>query len=238
MHSVLNIKKFLLFILFICLSSCTIIVRDPARKYNKEFLAKNKFKIRRAKNKHTEIAKEYGIYYTDDATTKLVDTEYYSSTPSTSKKKNFLVRSKSANATNIANKNMTYVGDDKTIYKRETNLKDDKLSSLKEEDDIILYLENNYDNYRTEKNINRGVALTPEQIYGTKAQIKEKPFNSIDNEELLVSFDYIDLISRIRNDIYIQEQQGNKVIGSDKKQDGVINSIKEKFMNLFKGNKK
>ena len=92
---------------------------------------------------------------------------------------------------------------------------------------MVAYLDENYSDYRQEQN-NMDIDISNEAIYGSLPDRKNKKYYTIDTDELLVSYDYIDLLSRVRTDIYIQQKAEQK---QQQKQE--ISNLKQKIMNMF-----
>ena len=221
------ISSIFLPLLYFSIFACVRVVEDPAKKYNKEFLSKYGMVIREPKTRHKIIANDFGIKYTENVVKNTVDAIYYDNM-SVKNKKNFVAKSNRYNKTDIINKDMEYLEQDKSIYKPESNLRENKLDSLKETGNVIAYLDENYSNYKQEQN-NIEIEISKDTLYGSLLERKNKKYYIIDNDELLVSYDYIDLLSRVRTDIYIQQQQEQ----TQQQQQSNENSLKQKILNVF-----
>ena len=221
------ILSIVLFLVCFSICCCVRVVEDPAKKYNREFLSKYGMVIREPKIRHKTIANDFGIKYTEDVVKNTVDAIYYDNM-SVKNKKNFVAKSNRYNKTDIINKDMEYLEQDKSIYKPESNLRENKLDSLKETGNVIAYLDENYSNYKQEQN-NIEIEISKDMLYGSLSERKNKKYYIIDNDELLVSYDYIDLLSRVRTDIYIQQQQEQ----TQQQQQSNENSLKQKILNVF-----
>jgi hypothetical protein len=207
------------------------VVEDPAKKYNAEFLKNNSTKINRAKNKHLAKAKEHGINYRVDEI-DLVDSKYYNVNVGTKSKKNY--RNNNNMDEEEDRKNVDYLNSDISIYYKQRNLKDKEDSYFDDYDDRkkIYYVEDNYPDYSKEKISFGDIEASSEKLYGSLDSRKEKEYNMVDNQTMQENFDYIDIMDRIKKEIYIKSKEDEKKTsgGTGK----IIKSIREKFTSLFK----
>jgi hypothetical protein len=234
MYSYSKIRRALVFSLTgLMMFSCTRIVVDPAKKYNDSFLAKNNLKISRSKRKHKTLAKGYGILYDKEKERARVEDDFYKTKVSYKKRKYFVLEGKE-NIDKYIKENIKYVGDDVGLYYRESKLKGDGDSTNEGKEFEIFYLADNYDSYKEDRKIQKAVELSEEKLYGLWNERKEKAYNQIDGEEILVSFDYVDLLSRVRTEVYLEEKNRSGESGNVA---DVISSIKDKIFGIFKGGK-
>lgn len=220
--------KFFIFLLLFC--SCTTVRYDPAKKYNEEFLKNNGLKIRAQKSKHMKIAKENDIYYRDNKT-DLIDSKYYNSINGTKLKREY----KNTGYIDEEKKKeeIKYLDSDLSICYRERKLKDSDISdSCTYNCGDIVYLENNYKDYSKDRVNFDDVEPSREQLYGSLMLRKEKEYNYIDNITMQRNFDYIDIMNRVKREIYLKEKEEEN--RENNKNTGVVNSIKNRFRNLFK----
>jgi hypothetical protein len=204
-------------------------------------LAKNSLKISRAKKKHKEIAKEYGIMYDKKKERAKVEKSAYDNNSSVKNKKYFVLKGKE-NVDNYLKANIRYLGDADSIYYRESKLVKNSLVKDRITDNTpIFYLAENYENYKLDnKKTRKEVELTDEQLHGSWEERKEKAYNQIDQEDLLVSFDYIDLLSRVRNEVYLEEKKRDGAAADTADNEhitSITTTIKEKIFNIFKNRK-
>jgi hypothetical protein len=230
----LKIKPAIIFITAMCLTSCARVIIDPAKKYNDDFLAKNNLKISRLRRKHKAIAKNYGILYDKEKERITIDDDFYKTKTSAKKRRYFVLEGKE-NIDKFLEENIKYLGDDISVYYRESKLKGGGDSTNKNKDFEILYLTDNYSSYKEDRQTQKSVELDSEKLYGSWKERKEKAYNQIESEEILVSFDYIDLLSRVRTEVYLEEKDNAGGSGS-----GIANTvtlIKDKILGIFKGGK-
>lgn len=227
-------KIFLLFcILATILTSCVSIIEDPSKKYNDEFLNKNSLKIKRQKQKHLKIARENDIYYSDDKI-NLVDSKYYNAMRGTSQKKNYKGKIKIENGNETKN-DIKYLNEQLSIYYSNRRLKDKDDNFIECEYDCsenIAYLENNHNSYSKNRISFDDIQLTEEQLYGNLTLRKDKQYNQIDAITLQKEFDYIDVMNRIKNELYLKEKE--KMSKNTQKYNKTIDNVKNKFLKLFK----
>lgn len=218
------------FIVILFLTSCNT-VEDPSAKYNREFLKSNSPKIRRKKNKHLRIAKENNIYYTNDVSS-LVDSDYYEPIRGTKLKKNF--RDKKTLDDIPKAEEIKYLDSDISLYYKQRNLKDLQYYDKKNIDgEKILYLADNYDNYLKKGVTFDDIKLDNNKLYGTIEERKDKNYNYIDSAIMQENFDYIDIMNRVKNEIYIKQKGERQKKESPEKGNSTINSVVNKFKDLF-----
>lgn len=226
MHLYFLKNKFFCLFILIFVSSCIKVIEDPAKKYNDEFLRTNSRKINRMKQKHLKIAKEQGIYYRKNETDS-IDPAYYKNANGTKIKKSY----RNNNIEEDNKKAINYIDDELSIYYKQRNLKDDDLISLNEDrDHLILYLAENYTDYSKEKIGFSDIEISSEKLYGSLKLRKEKDYRAIDYLILQENFDYIDVMNRVKKELYLenkQKQQTNTIKEN-------ATSIKNRFMDLFK----
>jgi hypothetical protein len=230
----LKIKFAAAFIIVVFVTACTRVIVDPAKKYNDDFLAKNNLKISRLRRKHKAIAKNYGIFYDKEKERITVEDDFYKTKTSAKKRKYFVLEGKE-NIDKYLKENIKYLGDDISVYYRESKLKGNGDSTNKNKDFEILYLTDNYSSYKEDRRIQKNIELDSEKLYGSWKERKEKAYNQIDGEEILVSFDYIDLLSRVRTEVYLEEK--NNAGGSSSSISNTVTLIKDKILGIFKGGK-
>ncbi len=229
-------KKFIKnIILLLYLPSCVNVIESPVKKYNTEFLRTNARKINRSKNKHLNLAKQQNIYYRIN-NTDAIDNAYYKKTNGSKLKKNYRY-----DDTNIKNeekpKELKYLGSDLSIYYKQRNLKDDSDFIKFDEDhsQFIMYLAENYPDYSKERISFGDIKPSSDMLYGNLKLRKEKEYKYIDNQTMQENFDYIDIMNRVKKEVYLEnKKQEIKDNINNKKTEGTLTTIKNKFMNLFK----
>jgi hypothetical protein len=224
-------RDFFCVIIVVLSVSCVRVVEDPAKKYNTEFLKNNSLRIKKSKEKHLEKAKEHGINYRVREA-DIVDADYYYKTPvGTKAKKNYRTNSED----NDKKKDIKYLGTDISIYHKQRNLKDkeDYILDRNRNNKSIFYVKENYSDYAEEKITFNDITPTTEKLYGDLKLRKEKRYNSINNRVMQESFDYIDIMNRIKKEMYLKDKE-NETINADKRKTNVTTNIRSKFMNLFK----
>jgi hypothetical protein len=226
----LSSKISCIFLLF--LPACFDVPRDPVRKYNDDFLSKNSLKIARAKNRHKQIAQKHGIIYDKDKERALVGDDFYNQKVS-AKKRNYFVLEGKKNIDDFVRNNIKYLGKDLSIYHVESKLKGNNVVDEDNENLPTFYLVENYDSYKQDKRAQEEIKLNEERLYGSWGARKEKAYNRIEGKEILVSFDYINLLSRIRTEVYLNEREQSQSSGSTSSRIG--ETIKDKIFNLFRG---
>jgi hypothetical protein len=220
------------------MTSCVKTVEDPAKAYNTQFLAKNGLKISRAKRKHKQIAKDYGIMYDKEKERAKVNKDAYDN-KMTAKSRGYFRLEGKQNIDDYLKKNIQYLGDEDTIYYRESKLVKNNSADERDTDDSpILYLANNYEDYKLDKKVQKKIEIAGKDLYGDWDERKKKSYNQIDQDEILISFDYIDLLSRVRNEVYFNElerEEGSVSIGNSIA--NIAASIKNKIFSIFKTSK-
>jgi hypothetical protein len=213
------------------LPACLDIPRDPAERYNSDFLSKNNLKIARAKKKHKKIAGEHGIIYDKEKERAIVEDDFYDQKVSAKKRNYFTLRGKK-NIDNFVRDNIKYLGSDLSIYYRESRLKGGNIPDGNDKDSSIFYLAENYAGYKQDKRAQEEIKLDEEKLYGSWETRKEKAYNRIEGEEILVSFDYINLLSKIRTEVYLNEKERTQSGGQLSK---TSETIRDKIFNIFRG---
>lgn len=224
----LKCNIFIIILLFF-LNACGTI-EDPVTKYNKEFLKTNSMKIRRQKTKHLKIANENNIYYRENKT-DLVDADYYEPIRGTKLKRDFKNKKTIEDIPDI--EDIDYMDSDLSLYYRQRNLKDTQYYD-DDNSQKILYLAENYKDYSKERVDFVDIEPTSDKLYGTIKERKDKNYNYIDSPVMQENFDYIDIMNRVKNEIYLKQKEEE----SKKKANtgGVVNSVVNKFKNLFNKN--
>ena len=220
-----KIKVFLLLILL--LPSCRRVIESPVVKYNREFLKKNSMKIARQKSKHKKIAEQNSIYYRDNKV-DLVDEYYYEPMRGTKLKKEY--RGKRT-LSEDENTNVEYMDSDLSLYYKQRNLKD---FDIYDDDDSnkILFLAENHGDYSEEGVSFTDINPTSEQLYGTIQERKEKDYNYIESDVMQENFDYIDIMNRVKNEIYLKQKEERQQRERENS-GGVVNSIIDRFKKIF-----
>ena len=223
-----------IFIIVCLLSvSCTNIIEDPAKKYNDEFLRNNYLKIRKKKAKHLEIARENNIYYRDEKV-DLVDSKYFTPIKGTKLKKDY--RDRVENTENNKKDEIKYLGSDLSIYYKERRLKDKDIIDDCDYDygcvENIIYIEDNYPDYSKEKVMFSDIKPSEEKLYGSLELRKDKSYNYIDSAVMQENFDYIDIMNRVKKELYLKEKR-QIVEKTDNNKNSIIDNIKNKFKSLF-----
>ncbi|MBO4956495.1 MAG: hypothetical protein J6C50_01520 [Rickettsiales bacterium] len=226
-----NKKNYLLlfFVCYFCVS-CARVIEDPAKRYNDEFLKNNYLKIRRKRDKHLKLAKQHDIYYRDDKT-DLIDSKYYNATDGTKLKKEY--RSRKYNEEEINTDKVKYLDSDLSLYYRDRRLKDTKIGDSCDYncDNTILYVQDNYKDYSKEKITFDDIEPTREQLYGSLALRKDKEYHYIDNTVMQKNLDYIDVMDRVKSEVYLRQKALDAEHNRGK---GTVDAIKNKFKDLFK----
>lgn len=220
-------KKSSIFLLILLLTSaCVRIIEDPVKKYNTEFLKNNSRRISRNKKKHLAIAKEEGIYYRNNETDK-IDLKYYAAANGTKLKKSYKTKINGSND-EYSKKDIQYLDSDLSIYYRQRNLKD-KEDILLSDDKInrIFYIQDNYFDYAKQKITFSDVEPTSEKLYGSLELRKEKEYNYISNQIIQENFDYIDIMNRVKKELYLKEKENSSNVKKN------MSSVKSKFLKLF-----
>ncbi|MDR0572058.1 MAG: hypothetical protein LBG48_04375 [Rickettsiales bacterium] len=238
MRSHSKIRLFFCSFFALGLTSCIKSVEDPAKAYNTQFLAKNWLKISRAKKKHKKIAKDYGIMYDKEKERAKVEKDAYKH-KLTAKSRGYFVLKGEENVDNYLKENIKYLGDENTIYYKESKVIKNNLVDKRSTDDFpILYLADNYGDYKLDKKTQKKIDVADEDLYGSWDKRKEKSYNQIDQDEILVSFDYIDLLSRVRTEVYFDELEREEGgVGVASSLVNIAASIKNKIFNIFKTKK-
>ena len=224
-------NKCLLIYLLLFSTSCMRIIEDPAKKYNDEFLKNNSIKIRRYKNKHLKLAEEHDIYYRDNKV-DLVDSKYYNATDGTKLKKEYRSR-KYKEKIEEKNNNIEYLDQDLSIYYTNRTLKDvDGLVECEYNcDNSVRYVENNHKDYSSAIVGFNDININNSYLYGNLSLRKEKDYNYVDNAVLQVNYDYIDIMNRVKEELYLKQKgKENKKMPTNK---DALTNIKGKFLNLF-----
>lgn len=230
-------NKIILVYLLICVccftSSCMRIIEDPAKKYNEEFLKNNYMKIKRYRDKHLKLAENYDIYYRDDKV-DLVDSKYYNATDGTKLKKEYRSR-KYKEEHNKKHNDIEYLNQDLSIYHTNRTLKDvDDLDECGYNCDTdIMYVENNYKDYSSSIVSFDDVKINNMYLYGDLSLRKEKDYNYVDGAVLQANFDYIDVMNRVKEELYLRQK--SEEIKKKTTNKDTLNNIKSKFLNLFNG---
>lgn len=231
----LKSSKFVYVLAFFYLSSCVRTVDNPVKKYNSEFLRNNSNKISRSKNKHLSLAREQGIYYRVSEA-DAIDSNYYKGANGSKLKKNY--RNNNKMNEEEKQKEIKYLDDNLSIYYKHRSLKDDSdmIKLDKDHKEFLMYLAENYPDYSKER-INFGdIEPSSEILYGDLTLRKDKDYKYIDNQTMQENFDYIDIMSRVKKQLYLEGKKREIKNNEGKKKDaeGAIQSIKNKFMGLFK----
>lgn len=207
------------------------IIEDPAKKYNEEFLKNNYMKIKRYKDKHLRLAESHNIYYRDNKV-DLIDSKYYNATDGTKLKKEYRSR-KYKEKQNEKQNDIEYLNQDLSIYYTNRNLKD--VNDLDECEyncsTNIAYVENNYKDYSNSVVGFDDIKINNLYLYGDLSLRKEKDYNYVDGAVLQANFDYIDIMNRVKEELYLKqkaEEQKKNSVNVDK-----LNNIKGKFLKLF-----
>ena len=211
----------------VLLTSCRNVVESPVAKYNREFLKKNSMKIMKQRNKHMKIASENNIYYRDNKA-DLVDEEYYEPMRGTKLKREF--RNKRITDEEEEQEKIKYLDSDISIYYRERTLKDPD-TYYDEDNEEIVFLAENYGDYSEDIVSFSDVWPTSEELYGSLEFRKTKDYNYIDSDVMQENFDYIDIMNRVKNEIYLQQKE--EQVAEERKSGGVINTVLDKFKQLF-----
>ena len=201
-------------------------IEDPVAKYNREFLKTNSMKIRRQKNKHLKIANENNIYYRENKT-DLVDADYYEPIRGTKLKRDFRNKKTIEDIPDVGD--IEYMDSDLSLYYRQRNLKDPQYYD-DDNSQKILYLAENYKDY-SEERVDFDIEPTSDKLYGTIEERKDKNYNYIDSSVMQENFDYIDIMNRVKNEIYLKQKEEETKNKSNNT--GIINSVVNKFKNLF-----
>lgn len=228
----LNINKYCYIFLVFFLISCSNISYDPARKNNEAFLAKNSVKIRSIKSKHLKIAKEYNIHYSDNNVKKIVDRDFYTKKISNKSKDN-LTTDDIIIDEKIPIKDPDFLDDENSLYFQDRKTIDKKISNVKDGPSDIIYLKNNYTNYKKENNIYEGNVITDKQLYGSYEERNKKKYKELDRKLTQKNFDYIYLISEQKKQLFLQELEDEEK-RNPKQKSGILDKMK----NLLGGNKK
>lgn len=215
------------FIIIFLLTACNTI-EDPVAKYNREFLRTNSNKIRRQKNKHIKIANENNIYYRDNKT-DVVDSDYYEPIRGTELRKKFKDKKTMDEIEKI--EDINYFDSDLSLYYRQRNLKDPQLYDDRNKENI-LFLSKNYKDY-SEERVDFNITPDEDKLYGTIEERKEKDYNYIESSTMQKNFDYIDIMNRVKNEIYLKQKEEES---KNKSGTGVVNSVVNRFKNLFNKN--
>ena len=225
----LKTKIFILF--FFLLTSCRNVIESPVAKYNREFLKKNSMKIAKQKNKHKKIASENNIYYRDNKV-DMVDEYYYEPIRGTKLKKEY--RNKKTLEEDAYKQNdVEYMDSDLSLYYKQRNLKDFDTYSDNDGREI-LFLAENYKDYAKEGIDFNNIQPTSEQLYGSIQERKEKDYNYIESDVMQENFDYIDVMNRVKNEIYLkQKEEQQRKARENNGSGGVINSVVDRFKKLF-----
>ena len=225
----LKTKIFILF--FFLLTSCRNVIESPVAKYNREFLKKNSMKIAKQKNKHKKIASENNIYYRDNKV-DMVDEYYYEPIRGTKLKKEY--RNKKTLEEDAYKQNdVEYMDSDLSLYHKQRNLKDFDTYSDNDGREI-LFLAENYKDYAKEGIDFNNIQPTSEQLYGSIQERKEKDYNYIESDVMQENFDYIDVMNRVKNEIYLkQKEEQQRKARENNGSGGVINSVVDRFKKLF-----
>ncbi len=223
-------------ILLLSITSCVNVIESPVKKYNTEFLRTNARKINRSKNKHLALAKEQGIYYRIN-NTDAIDSKYYKKSNGSKLKKNYRY-SEVGIDNDKEQKEIKYLGSDLSIYYKQRNLKDDNDFIKLNEDhaQLIMYLAENYPDYSKERISFDDIKPNNDMLYGNLKLRKEKEYKYIDNQTMQENFDYIDIMNRIKKEIYLEnkKQEAQSIDKSKNRTENALTTIKNKFMNLFK----
>lgn len=215
------------FIIIFLLTACNTI-EDPVAKYNREFLKTNSNKIRRQKNKHIKIANENNIYYRDNKI-DVVDSDYYEPIRGTELRKKFKDKKTMDEIEKI--EDINYFDSDLSLYYRQRNLKDPQLYDDRNKENI-LFLSKNYKDY-SEERVDFNITPDEDKLYGTIEERKEKDYNYIESSTMQKNFDYIDIMNRVKNEIYLKQKEEES---KNKSGTGVVNSVVNRFKNLFNKN--
>lgn len=215
------------FIIIFLLTACNTI-EDPVAKYNREFLRTNSNKIRRQKNKHIKIANENNIYYRDNKI-DVVDSDYYEPIRGTELRKKFKDKKTMDEIEKI--EDINYFDSDLSLYYRQRNLKDPQLYDDRNKENI-LFLSKNYKDY-SEERVDFNITPDEDKLYGIIEERKEKDYNYIESSTMQKNFDYIDIMNRVKNEIYLKQKEEES---KNKSGTGVVNSVVNRFKNLFNKN--
>ena len=214
--------------LFFVLTSCHNVIESPVAKYNREFLKKNSMKIAKQKSKHKKIASENSIYYRDNKV-DMVDEYYYEPIRGTKLKKEY--RGKKT-LEDYEQNNIEYMDSDLSLYYKQRNLKDfDTYSDDNSRE--VLFLAENYKDYTKESMSFDDIQPTSEQLYGSIQERKEKDYNYIESDVMQKNFDYIDVMNRVKNEIYLKQKDEQQRKERESGGGGVINSVVDRFKKLF-----
>lgn len=179
------------------------------------------------RNKHMKIASENNIYYRDNKA-DLVDEEYYEPMRGTKLKREF--RNKRITDEEEEQEKIKYLDSDISIYYRERTLKDPD-TYYDEDNEEIVFLAENYGDYSEDIVSFSDVWPTSEELYGSLEFRKTKDYNYIDSDVMQENFDYIDIMNRVKNEIYLQQKE--EQVAEERKSGGVINTVLDKFKQLF-----
>lgn len=231
LHSLISLLQLLL------LFSCA--VSDPVKKNNKVFLSKYGAQVERKKKKHKEIAKEVGIDYKDTSRTDMMNTEQYSAGKGTIKTRMEIANSHDRNEVE-EEVEPVYVGDDLSLYYKQRNLKDelDLLSDEYEIDEAsrnLLYPLNNWADYRENRIDFENIKPTDDKLYG-ELKPREAGYTSIDSWILLINFDYLDIMFRVKREIALKNKENSANATDKPKSIKIDNSLVDRFKKIFQKN--
>lgn len=228
-------KKIILicFLYLFVLSSCA--TNNPIKKNNKAFLNKYSKKIEKSKKKHKEAAKKSGISYKKIDNINLMDSSYYTNRNGTNKIKLDVL----SNDLPPKEKNeykINYLESSLSIYYKERTLKDnlnDLGYDFDEKSKNLRYLLNNKDDFSETKTMFYDIEPSKEKLYGELKQRDNYGYTSINNDILLVNYDYIDIMNRVKKEIYLKNKEQSKTEEPEPKKHKKVDSLKNKFKSIF-----
>lgn len=230
-----NKKITLIFFLSLfVLSSCA--TNNPIKKNNKAFLSKYSKKIEKSKKKHRDAAKKSGISYDKTDSLSLIDSSFYGSKIGTNKIKIDVLSTDLPFRDEDDIPNINYLESDLSIYYKERSLKDnfDDLGyDFDEKSKNLRYLLNNKKDYSEAKTIFDDIEPSDKKLYGELKQRDGYGYASINNEILLVNYDYIDIMDRVKKEIYLKNKEQSKTEKPESKKHKKVDSLMDKFKSIF-----